>query len=163
MNVLIRRGTESDVEEVEKLLLAAGVKHDHLASGMANFWLAVEKETEEIIGTLSVETYGESALLRSLVLIKRLAQQTEGKQLLRRLLAQAEQSGARELYLFTPLPHLFIHMGFETVDFSDLPLPIQDLPYSIAQIGRTQAMRKGCVSRLPFTHYPQTPVDNVYK
>jgi amino-acid N-acetyltransferase len=146
MAIKIRRGTIEDVEQVEELLMAAGVGNASVQEWIEHFLIALNNETGDMVGTVGVERYGNSCLLRSLVLTKEIATEPEGMKLIQLFLSYAETEGVEELYLFTAVPHIFIHMGFEEVEFDEIPLSIQDSPHAIQQIGRGVPMRKRCIT-----------------
>jgi amino-acid N-acetyltransferase len=146
MTIHIRRGTAGDVQQVGELLEEAGVGNVGIEEWIDHFLLAIHGETGRLVGTVGMERYDHCCLLRSLVLMKEIAARPEGLQLIQLFLAHAQTDGVEELYLFTAVPHIFIHMGFEEIPFDEIPLPMQDSPHAIQQIGRGVPMRKRCVT-----------------
>lgn len=85
----------------------------------------VARAGEELVGCVALERYGDDALLRSLAVVPRLQGAGLGKALFARVLAEAERSGARALYLLTTTAErLFARAGFTRIDRASVPAAV---------------------------------------
>ena len=91
-------------------LPTAGVR-EHLA----DFWVARDGQT--IVGCVGLESYGDVALLRSLVVEATTRTRGLGNRLVGHLLEHARSRQVRELYLLTTTAEdYFPRFGFERID-----------------------------------------------
>ncbi|EGF89369.1 acetyltransferase GNAT family protein [Asticcacaulis biprosthecium C19] len=73
-------------------------------------------------GYVALETYGDAALLRSLVVLPEAKGQGHGAALVAYAADQAHAMGIRELWLLThTAADFFVHLGWQTRDRSDAP------------------------------------------
>jgi amino-acid N-acetyltransferase len=114
----IERASPADVPAVEALLSAAGLPLDGAADALSAG--VVAREGGRIVAAAAVERYGESGLLRSVVV----APERRGTGLGRRIVAAAEdlarREGVRDLYLLTETAaDWFPRLGYRVVPRAD--------------------------------------------
>ena len=108
------RATPSDVPAVERLLAASGLPLEGAAEALSLG--VVARDGDEIVAAAAIERYGDSGLLRSVVV----EPGRRGTGLGRDIVAAAEQlardDGIRELYLLTETAiDWFPRLGYEVI------------------------------------------------
>lgn len=113
----IDRSSPDDIPAVEALLAAAGLPLDGAAEALSLG--VVGRAGDRVVAASSIERYGTSGLLRSVVV----AEDQRGTGLGREIVAAAEQlacdQGIGDLYLLTETaPDWFPQLGYEVVERS---------------------------------------------
>lgn len=107
--------TEGDVPSLYTLLQDAGLPLDGLADHLSTTLVA--KEGEQIVGSVAIELYGESALLRSVAVAEPVRGTGLGRQLVEAAIGLARQQQAQRLYLLTETAtEWFPRFGFVPVE-----------------------------------------------
>jgi thioredoxin type arsenate reductase len=85
----------------------------------------VARAANELVGCISLERYGDDALLRSLAVVPRLQGAGVGKALYAQALHEAERSGTSALYLLTTTAEkFFARAGFTRIDRGSVPTAV---------------------------------------
>jgi len=116
---IVRAATEQDWDAISALLERRGLPlagaRDHLAH-----FLVAEDEASALAGVGGLEVYGESALLRSLVVAT--SHQGLGTRLMEALMERARALGVTELVLLTTTAAgFFPRFGFTRIDRAEVP------------------------------------------
>ena len=111
-----RRGRASDLPEFARLIVAGELPPMFIEEFVEGF-VAVEHE-DELIGCGGLEIYGESGVVRSVVVDERGRGQHIGERISELLLQDARASGAADVYLFTMHAYNF----WRRQGFADAPL-----------------------------------------
>jgi amino-acid N-acetyltransferase len=150
---VIRTACSWDVPAILRLLQGAGLREEGVDKHPDSFWVLEEiGDPPRIAGTLGMEVYGRTGLLRSFVVERERWNPQVVVKLLLLALSAARKRGIDELYLATAgsLP-LFEAIGFSAVDGSELPDPIRASKHlrKVGKSGEAKVMR--CIlSQLPF-------------
>ena len=111
----IDRATPADEPAIEDLLAAAGLPVQGAAAAFEHG--VVARADGRVIGAAAIELFGESALLRSLVVDTGHRNEGLGRRLVADAEAVARSAGVRELYLLTDTAAAwFPRLGYEPVD-----------------------------------------------
>jgi N-acetylglutamate synthase-like GNAT family acetyltransferase len=111
-------------ETLHELLREAGLPTAGVGDGPGRFFLAVADD--ETVGGGGVEPYGETALLRSVVVRPDRRGDGVGTVLVKRLGDVADAAGAEELWLLTETAEsFFAGLGFETAPRADAPTAVR--------------------------------------
>ncbi|NNF17405.1 MAG: GNAT family N-acetyltransferase [Gammaproteobacteria bacterium] len=126
------------------LLQSAGLPFDDLESlGKASFlglW-----EGADLVGAVGLEHFGDSGLLRSLVVAESLRQHQHGSRLLQAMERHARNSGITALYLLTTDARgYFSKAGYRAVARANAPTAIRS----------TQQFARLCPNDAEFMHKP---------
>ena len=125
MNATIRAAGAADRRGVCDLLTAAGLPLEGLPDGLEHFLVA--EEDGRIVAAAGVEVYGDSVLLRSVVVSPEHRGAGMGGRLSDASLAVARKLGARHAYLLTDTAEAFFRRrGFEVIDRKDVPAAVRD-------------------------------------
>lgn len=125
MNEMIRAAGAADRGSVCDLLTAAGLPLDGLSDRLEHFLVA--EEDGRIVAAAGVEVYGDSVLLRSVVVSPEHRGAGMGGRLSDASLVVAGKLGARHAYLLTDTAEAFFRRrGFEVIDRKDVPAAIRD-------------------------------------
>jgi len=123
--VSVRRSEESDYEKVAALLRKDRLPLDGLRESLDHGLVALAGG--EIVGCVTLELYGEHALLRSLAVSSGWRGQGLGLDLTARVLSLAGSLGARDVYLLTETAGgFFPRFGFSAEDRSAAPDALRD-------------------------------------
>src|SRR5260370_11339070 len=125
----------SDLPAIAALLTAAGLP----PAGLDDCLPAViaAREGERVVGAVALETHGEDALLRSLVVAPGRRGQGLGERLLAAAIAEAKRRRVRTLYLLTENAQpFFAARGFLPVERTAAP----------AALGQSVQLRSACPS-----------------
>ena len=114
---VFRRGTAADIPVLQRLIAEGELPPFYLEPFVEGF-LVVTYEGE-IIGCGGNEHYGDDAVLRSVVVDRRVRGIGLGAEIARLLIEDAARSGASGLYLFTMHAYQF----WKRFGFADLELP----------------------------------------
>jgi amino-acid N-acetyltransferase len=120
----IRRAAHSDFERIEALL-----RHAHLPvdGARAAFEVGfVAEDHDAIVGTVALEVYPDTALLRSLVVDSGAQGRGIGQRLTAAAIDEARDRGLASIYLLTTTAESFFpRFGFVVVDRASVPAAIQ--------------------------------------
>lgn len=122
----------ADLDNVCSLLITCGLPTDGLADHMTT--CLVIRCGEDITGSVALELYGKSALLRSLAVHPESRSTGLGKALTAAALELAAERAVSDVYLLTETaPQFFSSLGFNAVERSDVPAPVhQSLEFTTA-------------------------------
>jgi amino-acid N-acetyltransferase len=103
----------------------------------------------DVVAVAGLESYGASALLRSVAVSPEWRGSGLGRQLVDRLLTEAREQGIQDIYLLTTTAeHYFPRLGFGCITRDDVPEPVRDsvefrdaCPASATVMRRTFATR----------------------
>jgi N-acetylglutamate synthase-like GNAT family acetyltransferase len=133
MQAVIRRANRSDLYILKEFLTKASLGTNGLSEEMAEYFLLLENEEGTLVGTLGIETFGETGLLRSLVVSPGQAEKDIWL-LIGQALQLANDRGIKEIFLATNkravLP-LFELLGFN-------PVPKEAVPKELYQSEHVQ-------------------------
>jgi amino-acid N-acetyltransferase len=123
-NVTLRPAVDSDLGAVEELLLASGLPVAGVAESLCSFIVA--ESDERIVGVVGLELCSEHALLRSTAVDAGWRDRGLGRQLVERIIAEAESRNIRALYLLTTTAErYFPSFGFVKTSRDTVPEPVR--------------------------------------
>jgi amino-acid N-acetyltransferase len=118
MGVALRPARPEDIPEIERLLAAEWLPPMAIAEFLPSFW--VLESDGRVMGCAGIEIYGDSSVLRSVVVAPELRGTGEGDRLVRTALDYAHEHGAKRVYLFTMHARpFFARHGFAPVTIDD--------------------------------------------
>ncbi len=121
---LLRLARPADVPAIEQLLAADGLPPYQVTEFLDTFW-TVEKEGR-LVGCAGLEVYGQSGVIRSVVIAPETRGSGQGERLVETALAEARRQGVRRLYLFTmTAAPFFARWGFEPCTLDDFETAAQ--------------------------------------
>ena len=121
---LLRLARAEDLAAISQLISSETLPAVDVAEWLSGFWVLEEAGT--LLGCAGIERYGDSALLRSVVVAATLRGSGEGVRMTERALAFARDDGARRCYLFTmTASEFFSRFGFERCQLADFELAAQ--------------------------------------
>lgn len=148
---LLRGATPTDLPAIERLLTESALPLDGVREALATFLLA--ESAGALVGVAGLEVCGELALLRSVAVTPAWRKRGLGRELVTRVIAQAEARGIKGLYLLTnTAEHYFPSFGFETITREQVP----------DEVRQTSEFRGACpesatVMCRPLRHAATTP------
>lgn len=147
MTVEIRRARPADLDEIERLLNDAELTTLGVADHLEEFLVA--EDGRAIVGCAGLETYGASALLRSVVVRPEHRNRRIGGRLVAELLDGARRDAVRTVYLLTTTaPGYFAQIGFREVPRDQIDLSVQaSQEFSAECCATAKAMRLDVPSR----------------
>ncbi len=115
---LLRRARPEDVPAIEKLLSAEWLPPFQIHEFLETFW--VLDEDGRVLGCAGLEVYGQTGVIRSVVVHPSLRGRRFGDLLSKTAMTEARRRGAKRLYLFTgdKAPFWRRH-GFEPCSLED--------------------------------------------
>ena len=124
-----RSATFADVEEIYSLIagyasqgLMLPKPHNVLYEALREFVVAVEIETEKIVGTGALHlTWNELAEVRSMAVHPDYKRQGIGAEIVKQLLVQGREIGVRKFFTLTYSPEFFESLGFKVTTRESLP------------------------------------------
>ncbi|HJV16051.1 MAG TPA: GNAT family N-acetyltransferase [Bacillales bacterium] len=123
MEAVIRRASQNDLFILKEFLTKANLGTNGLTEEMVEYFLLLEDDEGELVGTLGIEPIDERGLLRSLAVASGQAEKDIWL-LIEQALQLAKDRGIKELFLATnktgALP-LFELLGFQKVPEKALP------------------------------------------
>jgi N-acetylglutamate synthase-like GNAT family acetyltransferase len=123
MQAVIRKANKQDLESLQAFLSRANLGTEGLNEETVNYFLLLENSDGSIRGSLGMEAFGESGLLRSLVVTPGQADK-EIFVLFDQMVLLAKEKGMKSLFLATnknvALP-FFELMGFQRIKREELP------------------------------------------
>jgi amino-acid N-acetyltransferase len=122
--VTVRSARSDDLAAIQELLRDAGLPTDGVADWLPRFRVA---EVEgRIVAVAGMETYGPSALLRSVAVRPDWRGSGLGRLLVDDLLSDAESRGTHDVYLLTTTAeHYFPRLGFACIRREEVPELVQ--------------------------------------
>ena len=116
--------TADESEAIRTLLVKAELPNEDFTQHLPHFLTARQNGT--LAGAVGLEIYGESGLLRSLVVDVAYRGQGLGIELCEEIFAYARGQGVKELYLLTTTAaNFFPKLGFTRIDRDSVPPAIQ--------------------------------------
>lgn len=104
----------ADAESVRALLTEVGLPTHGVEEQIKNFLVA--REDGQVIGCVGMEAYGENCLLRSLAVHPDFQGRGLGAELIRQIIARAQQQGMKQAVILThTVEPLAARFGFERV------------------------------------------------
>ena len=114
-NVVISPMDDADLIPVLRLLAQSGLPDAGFANHLATALVA--RKDQRVIGSVALELYAQSALLRSLAVSDSFQRQGLGQQLIQAALALARSHHVEQVYLLTETAEVFFsRFGFQPVD-----------------------------------------------
>jgi len=121
---LIRGAAPSDLESIEGLLTQSGLPLDGVREALPGFLVA--ESAGSLVGVAGLEVCCEHALLRSVAVTSSWRSRGLGRELVTRIIADAERRGIHALYLLTTTAErYFPSFGFEQITRDDVPADVQ--------------------------------------
>lgn len=122
---ILRLARRKDIPTIERLLAAEWLPRMQIAEFLPTFW--VLDDGEGVVGAAGLESYGESGVLRSVVIAPELRGTGQGDLLVQTALAEAGRQGLRRVYLFTmsAMP-FFARYGFRPCAMEDFEPPVRE-------------------------------------
>ncbi|MDH3267982.1 MAG: arsenic resistance N-acetyltransferase ArsN2 [Ignavibacteria bacterium] len=122
--IIIREAIVDDFEAIKSLLNSASLPSVDIKKHLINFYV-LENE-ENIIGTIGMEFYGDTALLRSFVVKKKCQKKGYGHILYQALISRAMKMNVKNIYLLTETAdEFFSKKGFKKLVRELVPHPIK--------------------------------------
>ncbi len=152
----LRAATPADIAAIERLLTAADLPTagiaDLLATRPADFVVAEDPRSGDVVAVAGLELCCENALLRSVAVRADWQRHGLGRELVRRLVCEAESRGLRALYLLTmTAEHYFPRFGFARVERDAVPEEIREtLEFRSACPATAVAMERSLSPALPW-------------
>jgi amino-acid N-acetyltransferase len=114
MSAEIARAKPEDLSAVLALLADAALPREGVAEHFESFLVA--RVESEVVGAVGMERYGQSALLRSLVVAPSCRNRGLGRALTERLLYEARAKGVKRVFLLTETAsEFFPKSGFKRI------------------------------------------------
>lgn len=114
----LRRARPEDSEQIRELIVSEALPAMEIDEWIDGFWVLEDGGT--LVGCAGIETYGEAAVLRSVVVTPQLRGSGESRRLTQRALDHARETGAKRCYLFTMgAATFFERFGFERCTLAD--------------------------------------------
>lgn len=121
----LRPATDADLAAIERLLTSSSLPTTGVAGALCGF-LVAEAEGE-IVGVVGMEYRGSYGLLRSTAVAPEWRGRGLARQLVTRIVAEAEARGIRALYLLTTTAETYFpSFGFQTTTRDTVPGEIRD-------------------------------------
>ena len=138
----LRPATPADLGAIEALLTRNALPLDGVREALPGFMVATTGE--EIVGVAGLEICCDNALLRSVAVAPDWRSRGVGRDLVNRVVVNAESRGIHGLYLLTTTAErYFPSFGFTTIDRADAPADIQATDeYSFACSKTARVMKK---------------------
>jgi N-acetylglutamate synthase-like GNAT family acetyltransferase len=116
----LRPAVLADLPAVEGLLVASGLPLDGVREALPTFLVA--EHDGELVGVAGLEVCCDNALLRSVAVTPEWRSRGLGRELVTRVIAQAESRGINALYLLTTTAErYFPSFGFERITRDEVP------------------------------------------
>lgn len=123
-SALIRGATMADLPAVERLLRESQLPLDGVREALNAFLVAESGGT--LVGVAGLEVCCEHALLRSVAVVPSWRSKGLGRELISRIIADAESRGIKALYLLTTTAErYFPSFGFERITRDEVPADVQ--------------------------------------
>jgi amino-acid N-acetyltransferase len=123
-SVTLRAAVDEDLGSVEQLLVASGLPVTGVAEALCSFIVA--ESDGRLVGVVGLEVCDEHALLRSTAVAADWRDRGLGRQLVERIIAEAESRNIRALYLLTTTAErYFPSFGFVKTTRQAVPEPVR--------------------------------------
>jgi amino-acid N-acetyltransferase len=123
-HVILRSAVSDDLPAVERLLTASSLPVVGVAEALPGF--VVAESDGRLVGVVGLEICCEYALLRSTAVAPEWRDRGLGRQLVERIIAEAEARGIRALYLLTTTAErYFPSFGFAKTTRDEVPVPVK--------------------------------------
>lgn len=123
-SALIRGATMADLPAVERLLTENKLPLDGVREVLHSFLVA--ESGGALVGVAGLEVCCEHALLRSVAVVPAWRSKGLGRELVTRIIADAESRGIKALYLLTTTAErYFPSFGFERITRDEVPADVQ--------------------------------------
>jgi N-acetylglutamate synthase-like GNAT family acetyltransferase len=123
-DVTLRAAEDEDLDAVEQLLLANDLPVAGVAEALRDF--VVAESNRELVGVAGLEVCREHGLLRSTAVSPSWRDRGLGRQLVERIIANAEARDLRAVYLLTTTAeHYFPSFGFVTTTRDAVPAAVR--------------------------------------
>lgn len=124
-SVTLRAAVNEDLGAIEQLLLASDLPVAGVAEALRDFIVA--ESLEQLVGVAGLEVCGEHGLLRSTAVLPSWRDRGLGRQLIERIIADAEAHGLRSLYLLTTTAErYFPSFGFVLTTREAVPASVRE-------------------------------------
>lgn len=121
----LRAGTARDASSIRGLLESGGLPTSDLSTSSPQFIVACDGE-DEIVAAGALQTLGESALLRSVVVAAELRGTGLGRSVVQELERIARAAHVKQLTLLTlRAKHFFERQGYRVIPRQDVPEALQ--------------------------------------
>lgn len=121
----VRSAQPEDLPPIEELLQQSGLPTAAVGAWLSHFLVADSEG--EVVAVAGLESYGPSALLRSVAVSPAWRGSGLARQLVDRLLSKAHEQGIHDIYLLTTTAeHYFPRLGFACCTRDDVPSPVQE-------------------------------------
>jgi amino-acid N-acetyltransferase len=121
----LRRASPSDLAAIERLLTANGLPMAGVREALDGF--VVAEHERELVGVIGLEACCNYGLLRSTAVAPEWRGRGLGRQLVERVIAEAESRGINALYLLTTTAeHYFPSFGFVPTPRAAVPAEVQE-------------------------------------
>jgi amino-acid N-acetyltransferase len=142
VDTVIRPATESDYSAITALLTDAKLPREGVREHLATFLVA--EDTGTVVGAAGLELYGETALLRSVVVANNLRNSGMGAVLYNDITRLAKELHAKQFVLLTTTADkYFERKGFVRIDRSTLTGPVtQSIEFTSACPSSAICMKK---------------------
>jgi amino-acid N-acetyltransferase len=118
--IIIREAIRDDLEAIRSLLDSVSLPSVDIEKHLSNFF--VLQNEAEIIGTIGMELYGDTVLLRSLAVKKDFQNKYYGQRLCKRLISKARKLDVINIYLLTEAAvGFFSKEGFQKIGRDVVP------------------------------------------
>ncbi len=125
MPPLLRLARDDDIDALSRLIASETLPAVEVAEWLSSFWVLEDAGT--LVGCAGIERYGDSALLRSVVVAAELRGSGEGVRMTERALTFARDDDARRCYLFTmTAADFFSRFGFERCRLDDFEPAVRE-------------------------------------
>jgi amino-acid N-acetyltransferase len=147
MGVALRLAGPDDVAEIERLLAAEWLPPMAIKEFLSSFW--VLESDGRVVGCAGIEIYGDSAVLRSVVVAPELRGTGEGDRLVRYALGYVREHDAKRVYLFTMhAAPFFARYGFAPVTTDDFEPSVRDSWQYVGLTERPEILKQMTPMRL---------------
>jgi len=120
----VRSAQPEDMRAAKELLEQSGLPTAGVEEWLRHFLVADSEG--EVVAVAGLELYGASALLRSVAVSPAWRGSGLGRQLVDRLVFEAQQEGVNDIYLLTTTAeHYFPRLGFACITRDDVPKEVQ--------------------------------------
>ena len=120
----LRPAQATDLPGIEQLLASANLPFAGVPEALPGF--VVAESDGAIVGTAGLEACCDNALLRSVAVAPAWRSRGLGRELVTRVIANAEARGIRALYLLTTTAeHYFPSFGFQPISRTEVPEDVQ--------------------------------------
>lgn len=118
--IAIRAATDGDLAAIEALLMSSELPTDGVKEALCGFLVA--EADDRIVGVVGLESCGEYGLLRSTAVAPKWRGRGIAKQLVERIVAEAESRNVRALYLLTTTAEAYFpSFGFQVTSRDSAP------------------------------------------